>query len=339
MKTNVKIVAIDSYVAQNTVTNDDLTKILDTSDEWISSRTGIKQRRIISGDLTSTDLGIEAANSIINRAIKKSNYNPEDIDLIIAAASAAEDFYPSVACKIQNALMKNGWAKNAVCFDLRAACAGLLYSMNTARAFIKAGIYKNILIVATDATTKYTDWEDRSVCVLFGDGAGAMLLSATDKEDDIKEINLLSDGSCGDYITLKIQGKNCPLVEEIQTKEKPFITMKGKDVYKFVMQEIPPKITELLDKLKMTASDIDYFIPHQSNHRMIEALAKRLEISEEKVISNIDKYGNMSAASIPVAIKEAIDKNEIKLPATVLISAFGAGMTAGNAIIKLNETV
>lgn len=336
---NTKIVAIDSYVAQNIVTNDDLTKILDTSDEWISTRTGIKQRRVISGDMNSTDLGIGAARSVINRAIKKSGYNPKDIDLIIAAASAAEEFYPSVACRIQEDLIKNSWAKNAVCFDLRAACAGLLYSMNVARAFIKSGIYKNVLIVATDATTKYTDWEDRSVCVLFGDGAGAMILTATEDEDDIKGINLLADGSCGDFITLKIQGKNCPLVEEIQTKEKPFINMKGKDVYKFVMQTIPPKINELLAELKMDTSEIDYFVPHQSNHRMIEALAERLEIEEHKVISNIDKYGNMSAASIPVAIKEAIDNKEMKLPATVLLSAFGAGMTAGNAVIKLSETV
>ena len=331
MNIGTKIIAIDCEVASNEITNDDLTKILDTSDEWISSRTGIKKRRVLSENETSTDLGIRAAKKVVKRA----NFNTEDFDLIIAASSAPEEVYPTVACRVQAEI----GAKKAACFDIKAACAGFIYALNTAQAFIKSGLYKNILIVATDATTKFTDWEDRSVCVLFGDGAGAAILCADEKENDILNISLMADGTCGDYITLKTQGKNCPLVEKATDEVKPFIQMKGKDVYKFVMTEIPPKLEELMKDTKLSIDDIDYFIPHQSNQRMIDALAQRLNLTEDKVISNIENYGNMSAASIPVAIRESIDNGEIKLPATVMLSAFGAGMTAGNAILKLNKNI
>lgn len=338
MEKYTKIVSIDFKCADNIISNNDLTQILDTSDEWISTRTGIKERRIIGDDSSSTDLGIEAAKKVVSRAQNKG-FDISKIDLIIAASSAPEDIYPSVACLIQGALN----LENVPAFDLRAACSGFLYSLNTAKAFIKSGIYKNILIVATDATTKYTDWEDRSTCVLFGDGAGAAIISTKedteDKFDDIYGVNLLSDGVFGDYITLKIQGVNCPLVGEIKTKHKPFIEMKGKDVYKYVMQKVPPKIEELLEELNLKTSDIDYFVPHQSNQRMIDALSSRLGFENDKVISNIEHYGNMSAASIPTAIREAIDKNKIKLPATILLSAFGAGMTAANAVIKLEKNI
>lgn len=331
MAIGTKILALDCEVAQNEVTNEDLTKILDTSDEWITTRTGIKKRRVISGDVTSTDLGIAAAKKVVKRA----NFDSEKIDLIIAASSAPEEVFPSVSCRIQAAI----GAKNAACFDTKAACAGFIYSLNIAQAFIKSGIYKNILIVAADATTKFTDWEDRSICVLFGDGAGAVLVTADENNDNIIGIDLLADGDCGDYITLKTQGKNCPLVDEIKTEAKPFIQMKGKEVYKFVMSVIPPKLEELMTKTNTKTEEIDYFIPHQSNQRMIDALAQRLGIEASKVISNIEHYGNMSAASIIVAIREAIDKKEIKLPATVMLSAFGAGMSAGNAILKLEENI
>ncbi len=325
-----KIKAIDFAVADNIITNDDLTQILDTSDEWISTRTGIKERRVIGNDETSTTLGVKAAKKVI----EKINFNPMDFDLIISACSAPEDIYPSTACIIQDAIN----AKNAAAFDLRAACSGFIYSLSVAKAYIKSGMYKNILIVATDTTTKFTDWHDRSVCVLFGDGAGAAIISADEiEEDDIINVKLISDGSVGHYITLKNQKENCPLTEQTHENYNGFINMKGKDVYKFVMQAIPPKIEELLEETNLKIEDIDYFVPHQSNQRMIDSLAQRLNIDESKVISNIKSYGNMSAASIPVAITEAISAGKIKLPATILISAFGAGMTGANAIIKLEK--
>jgi 3-oxoacyl-[acyl-carrier-protein] synthase-3 len=239
MTTGAKIVAIDCEVAKNIITNDDLSKILDTSDEWISSRTGIKKRCVLSGDQTSTDLGIEAAHKVIKRA----NYQGDEFDMIIAASSAPEEVFPSISCRIQAAI----GAKNAACFDIKAACAGFIYALNIGNAFIKSGLYKNILIVATDATTKFTDWEDRSICVLFGDGAGSAILRADENENDIIGIDLIADGTCGDYITLKTQGTNCPLVDKTSQETKPYIQMKGKDVYKFVMQEIPPKLEELFD--------------------------------------------------------------------------------------------
>ena len=331
MNIGTNIVAIDYEVAKNKITNDNLTKILDTSDEWISTRTGIKERRVLSPNETSADLGVRAAKNVIKRA----NYNGDEFDMIIVASSAPEEIYPSVACRIQGEI----GAKKAACFDIKAACPGYVYALNTAQAFIKSGLYKNILIVATDATTKFTDWEDRSVCVLFGDGAGSAILRANENEDDILAIDLLADGTCADYITLTTKGTHCPLVNEENQEIKPYIQMKGKDVYKFVMQEIPPKLEELLTKTNKTISDIDYFVPHQSNQRMIDALAQRLEIEESKVISNIEHYGNMSAASIPVAIREAVDEGKMKLPATVMLSAFGAGMTAGNAIVKLEKNI
>ena len=328
---NTKIIAIDCEVAQNKITNDDLTKILDTSDEWISTRTGIKERRVLSADETSTDLAIKASENVIKRA----NFDPNKIDMIVVASSAPEEVYPSVACRIQGVV----GIPNAACFDVKAACAGFIYALSVADSFIKSGMYRNILVVATDATTKFTDWEDRATCVLFGDGAGAAILSADETENDIIAVDLLADGTCADYITLTTQGTYCPLAKERENEIKPFIQMKGKDVYKFVMQLIPPKLEELMAKTNLTQDKIDYFIPHQSNQRMIDALAQRLELEDNKVISNIEHYGNMSAASIPVAIREGIDEGKIKLPATVILSAFGAGMTAGNAIIKLDKNI
>ncbi|MBR2068648.1 MAG: ketoacyl-ACP synthase III [Candidatus Gastranaerophilales bacterium] len=328
MAIGTKIISIDFETADKVITNDDLTKILDTSDEWIVTRTGIKKRRIIEGNTTSVDLGISAAK----KAVKRCNFNPLDIDLIISACSAPEDIYPSTACLIQKAL----GAKNSACFDLRAACAGFIYSLNTANAFIKSGIYKNILIVATDCTTKFTDWNDRSSCVLFGDGAGAAIVTASN-DDDIIAIELMAEGDCADYITLKVQRDSCPLVQPTEKTSNGFINMKGRDVYKYVMMKIPNKIEELLAKTNTKKEDIDYFIPHQSNQRMIEALAQRLEFDEDKVISNIENYGNMSAASILAALREGVDSGKIKLPAKFVLSAFGAGMTSANAIIKLDK--
>lgn len=331
---STKIIALDCEVADNTITNDDLTKILDTSDEWITTRTGIKERKVISGDTTSTDLGIAAAKKVVKRAQNKG-FDVNSIDLIIVASSAPEDIYPSVSCLIQKELNLK-----CPCFDLRAACAGFIYSLNVARSFIKSSIYKNILIVATDSTTKYTDWTDRSTCVLFGDGAGAAIISSCDdSDDDIIGVELMTDGSVADFITLKAQRDPSPLVNQRETDIKPYIQMKGREVYKFVMQLIPPKLEELLNKTNLKIEDIDYFVPHQSNQRMIDALAQRLNIPPEKVVSNIENYGNMSAASIIVAIRESIDNNKIKLPAKFMLSAFGAGMTAANAIIKLDKNV
>lgn len=327
----VMISGISYSVPKTIITNDDIATLVDTSDEWIRTRTGIEERRVVSGEETSVTIGIEAAKNLITA----KNIAPEEIDLIISATSIPAKAYPAVACEIQAAIH----ADNAVAFDITAACSGLIYAMSIAKAYIASGMYKKVLLVMTDANSKFVDWTDRSVCCIFGDGAGAMLLEPSiDEEDDIIQLDLTAMGTLGDYISLEITGKNCPLAEA--NEEKPLhIHMAGRDVYKFVMTIMPEKIEETFKKARMTSADIDYFIPHQANLRIIDALSSRLGFEQEKVISNIQKYGNTSAASIAIAITEGINNNKIKLPCTALLTGFGAGMTCGNAIVKLREGI
>lgn len=328
MSNNVKISAINFCVPQKVVTNDDLANIVDTNDEWISQRTGIKERRVVSGEENASMLGYQAAKKVLD----KSGLNPLDVELIIVAASSPHKSYPSAACEIQAAL----GCKNAAAFDIKAACSGFIYGMSIAKAYIKSGMYEKILLISTDATSKFVDWTDRSTCVLFGDGAGAAVLEKSDESDDIEHIHLIADGEHKDFISLDIPNANCPLAEKNE-QHSTHILMQGREVYKYVMQKIPAEVKMLLEKAGKTAEDIDYFIPHQANLRMIEALSERLNFPPEKVITNIQKYGNISAASIPSAITEGIESGKITLPCNVLICAFGAGMTIGSAIITLRE--
>ena len=327
MSRGIRISGINFDVPETIITNDDLTKIVDTSDEWIAQRTGIKKRRVVSGDENSCTLGAKAAQKILD----KTGVNPLDIEMIIVASSSPHRAYPSVACELQAFL----GCKNAAAFDIKAACSGFIYGLGIAKGFIKSGMYKKILIVATDATTKFVDWTDRATCVLFGDGAGAALVEADESgEDDIPFINLVADGDNKEFIYLNIPNANCPLAQKEDEKNHN-IVMQGRDVYKYVMQKIPAEVNKILKEANLTADDIDYFIPHQANLRMIEALGPRLNFGEEKIITNIQDYGNISAASIPSVLTEGIKDGRIKLPSTVLICAFGAGMTIGTAIIKL----
>lgn len=327
----VMISGISYSVPKTIITNDDIATLVDTSDEWIRTRTGIEERRVVSGLETSVTLGIDAARNLL----KSKQINPKDIDLIICATSIPAKAYPAVACEIQAAI----GADNSVAFDITAACSGLIYAMSVAKAYISSGMYKKVLLVMTDANSKFVDWADRSICCIFGDGAGAMFLEPSiDGKDDIIQIDLTSMGTLGEYISLEISGKNCPLVEK--NDEKPLhIHMAGRDVYKFVMTIMPEKIEETLNKAKVTVEDIDYFIPHQANLRIIDALSDRLGFEQKKVISNIQKYGNTSAASIAIAITEGIQDKKINLPCTALLSGFGAGMTCGNAVVRLREGI
>lgn len=325
----VEILSIGMAVPETVVTNDDLTKILDTSDEWISTRTGIKQRHIANGDENSTYFGIEAAKD----AIKKSNISGEDVDAIIVASSNPFNIYPSTACVIQDAI----GAKNAVAFDITVACTGMIYALEIGRSFISTGKYKNVLLVATDTNSKFLDWTDRGSCVLFGDGAGSILLSeAKDGVDDILALNINANGSMGKFITMNLIGENCPLVEPAKEGVAK-ITMNGKEVYKFVVQTMPESIMKCLADANLEPKDIDYLVPHQANLRIIEGLQNRLEFSDEKVIVNIDKYGNTSAASVPIALSEGISSGKIKTPSKAILCAFGAGMAWGSAVVRLRE--
>lgn len=331
MNTPIMIAGLGYAVPETIITNEDLTKILDTSDEWITTRTGIKERRVCSGEENAMTLGVSAAKKALNKAKMQS----EEIQLIIAAASVPTMAYPSTACMIQGELN----AKNAAAFDITAACSGLLYAMNIAKAFIESGIYENILIVATDANSKFVDWTDRATCVLFGDGAGAMVMKKSpDGVNDIIELDMFSDATGSEYITMPITGKNCPLVEPCEQKPL-FVSMNGKEVYKFVVTKMPDFIVDCVERANLKPEDIDYLIPHQANLRIIDAMAQRLNYNSDKVVVNIDKYGNTSAASIPIALGEAIEEGKVKLPCKAILTGFGAGMTCGTAIVRLREGV
>lgn len=327
----LKIAGVGYNVPETVITNEDLTKLYDTSDEWISTRTGIKERRVVSGEENAIDLGYKAS---VN-ALEKANIKPEEIDMIIAASSAPPDLYPSIACRIQAKLGAN----KIPAFDITAACSGLIYTLEIARAMIGSGLYKKILLVATDNNSRLCDWSDRGVSILFGDGAGAMVVTeAEDGINDVLAIEVKADGYIGEYLTLPLTGQNCPLVEPCE--EKPVhIKMNGKEVYKFAVKIVPEYIDKCLERLQMKSEEIDYLIPHQANQRIIDAIQQRLNFDDSKVISNIKYYGNTSAASVPIALAEGVESGKIKLPSTAILCGFGAGMTWGVAIVRLREGI
>lgn len=331
MSIPIKIAGVGFKVPNTVITNEDLTKILDTSNEWIKTRTGIEKRHVLSGNETAVEMGIEAAKN----ALSKSGIEAENIDYIIAAASLETHVYPSTACEIQAAI----GAKNAACFDITAACSGFIYGMGIARSLIKSGEAKTVLIVATEGLSRCMDWTDRASCVLFGDGAGSMVLTVSDDEqDDILAVDLKSEGNLGSFIQMPTPGKNCPLVEPNDEK-KMFVTMNGKEVYKYVVTKLPSYIEECVEKSGLKLNEIDYLVPHQANMRIIEALEQRLDFNPANVISNIKDYANTSAASIPIALTEAVEQGKIKLPCTAILTGFGAGMTVGTTVVRLREGI
>ncbi len=328
----LRIAGVGYSLPETVITNDDLTKLYETSDEWIYTRTGIKERRVVSGEENAIDLGFDAAK----KAIEKSGIAPDDIDLILAASSAPPDLYPAIACHIQSRL---GIKKYIPAFDITAACSGLIYGLSIAKAYIASGMYKNILIVATDNNSRLVDWTDRSTSILFGDGAGAVVVTqAEDGIDDIIAIDIKADGNYGHLIELAFDGQNCPLVEQYQPKPKG-IKMNGRGVYTFVAKILPHYVEELIANAGMKAEDIDYLIPHQANIRIIQAVQERLGYPDEKVVTNIKYYGNTSAASIPIALAESVEKGNVKLGTTAVLCGFGAGMTWGGAIVRLREGI
>ena len=328
----LKIAGVGYSIPEAVVTNNDLTKLYDTSDEWIYTRTGIKERRMVSGNQNAVDLGFEAAK----KALAKSGINPDDIDMIIAASSAPPRLYPTIGCLIQ---AKLGIKKQIPAFDITAACTGLIYALSIARAYIASGMAKNILLVATDNNTRLLDWKDRSISILFGDAAGAMVVTASDDGvDDIIALDIHSDGNIGDMIEFPLPGQNCPLVEPCEERESK-ITMNGKEVYKFAVSTVPSYVEDCISKSGLSADEINYLIPHQANQRIIEAIQNRLKYSDDKVISNIKYYGNTSAASIPIALVEGVEQGKVRLDSTAVLCGFGAGMTWGAAVVRLRKGI
>ena len=328
----LRIAGIGYSVPSAVVTNEDLKKLYETSDEWIYTRTGIKERRVVSGNETAIDLGFDAAQ----KALSKSGISIKELDCIIGASSAPPQLYPTLACTIQSKL---GIKNKIPSFDLTAACTGLIYALQIARGFIGAGIYKNILIVASDNNSKITDWTDRGTSILFGDGAGAMVVTASDDEDDIFAIDISSDGSIGQMIQTNMPGQCCPLVKQADEVGNGKIIMDGKEVYKFAVTTVPKYVEHCIELSGMTPDEIDYLIPHQANQRIIEAIQHRLKYNDNKVISNIKYYGNTSAASIPIALVEGVEKGTIKLGSKAVLCGFGAGMTWGACVVRLREGI
>lgn len=326
-KKSIGILGMGSYVPDKVLTNFDLEKIVSTSDEWIRTRTGISERRIAADGIATSDLAVEAAK----RAITDAGFKPKDIPLIIVATITGDYQFPSTACLVQHKL----GIKDAVAFDIGAACSGFIYGLEIARQFITTGKYDKALIIGAEKLSSIIDWEDRNVCVLLGDGAGACVLGGVNEGAGILGNYMSVDGGCGDLLNVPAGGSAMPATYDTIDKHLHFMKMKGREVFKEAVTVMSRSGLEVLKQCNLGIDDIDCIIPHQANIRIIEAIAKRLKISMGKVYTNLDRYGNMSAASIPVALDEAIKNGTIKKGQKVLLVAFGAGFTWGSTVIQV----
>uniref|UniRef100_UPI00286CA7BE beta-ketoacyl-ACP synthase 3 n=1 Tax=Chamaesiphon sp. VAR_48_metabat_135_sub TaxID=2964699 RepID=UPI00286CA7BE len=297
------------------------------SDEWISSRTGIRQRHISNANESLASLATQAAQ----QALDMAGVAATDVDMIILATSSSEDLF-GTACQIQAQL----GATKAVAFDLTAACSGFVFGMVTAAQFLRSGVYQNILVIGADLLSRWVDWRDRNTCVLFGDGAGAVLMQATENVDRLLGFEIRSDGTKNACLNLAFKPELSELIPGVVlTKGKyQYITMNGKEVYRFAIDRVPDAIDKVIHHANLTSDNIDWLILHQANQRIMDAVAERLHIPAEKVISNVAKYGNTSAASIPIALNEAVRSGKIKSGDTIATSGFGAGLSWGAAIFK-----
>jgi 3-oxoacyl-[acyl-carrier-protein] synthase III len=317
-----KIIGTGSCLPPKIITNDDLSKIVDTNDAWIKERTGIAERRVSDEGTATSDLALLAAE----RALSAAGTAPDEIDLILVCTCSPDMLFPSTACILQGKLN----ATNAAAFDLSAACAGFNFGLTTAASFIESGKFKKILLVGADTLTKYLDWTDRGTCTLFGDGAGAAVLTATGKKDDgILSSLIRAEGNLGHHLTMPGGGSRDP-----EEKDGRFIKMNGKEVFKFAVRALETSVRDILAQAGKTAADIDLLIPHQANIRIIDHVSKKMGLPKEKVYVNLQKYGNTSAASIPIALDEALAEGRLKSGDLLVLSGFGAGLTYGANIIK-----
>ncbi|SHM09181.1 3-oxoacyl-[acyl-carrier-protein] synthase-3 [Caldanaerovirga acetigignens] len=319
------IIGLGSYVPERVLTNQDLEKMVETSDEWIRERTGISFRRIADEDMATSDLAAKAARE----AIEMAGVKPEDLDLIIGATVTPDMMFPSTACIVQHEIK----ATRAAAFDLSAGCTGFIYALTVAAQFVASGMYRNVLVFGAEILSKIVDWQDRNTCVLFGDGAGAAVVSAVESGGILESI-LGADGGGKDLLFIPAGGSKEPASFETVKGRKHFIKMNGNEVFKFAVKIMEESTRKVLEKANLTPQDVDLVVPHQANVRIIEAATRRLNISKEKVMVNIDRYGNMSAASIPVALYEAYKARKIKKGDKVVLVGFGAGLTWGANLIE-----
>jgi 3-oxoacyl-[acyl-carrier-protein] synthase-3 len=320
------IIGIGSFVPDRVLTNFDLEKIVDTTDEWIVTRSGIRERRVVDDGVAASDLAVEASK----RALQNASLSSADIDLVICATITGDMPFPATSCLIQDRL----GAKNAAAFDLQAGCSGWVYALATGAQFVRTGVYKHVLVVGVDVLTSVTDWTDRSTCVLFGDAAGAAVIGPTSPDNGVLSVYLGADGSGGDLLKIEAGGSRLPTSEETVRRRQHYIKMNGREVFKFAVRIMSDASIIALEKCGLKASDVDLFVPHQANIRIIEAAAERLKIPFDKVFVNVQNYGNTSAASVPLALDEAYRFGRIKPGDIVVVVGFGAGLTWAAAVLK-----
>jgi 3-oxoacyl-[acyl-carrier-protein] synthase III len=314
------------YVPERIMTNKDLEKIVDTSDEWIRSRTGIEERRIAADNETTSDMGVKAAN----RAILNAGINRNEIDLVILPTISPDYAWPATACITTSKL---GF-KDVPSFDISAACSGFIYGLTVARAMVESGLYKKVLLIAAEKFSTYLDWTDRNTCVLMGDGAGAMIIGPSETSA-IMSTYINSDGSHPEYLCQPGGGSQMPLSQDVLDKKMNFMHMNGKEIYVNAVEKMPLALDKAMQLAGVTAEQVDFTIFHQANIRIIQYIAKKFNVPDEKNIINIQKYGNTSAATIPIAFAEAYEAGRIKKGNIVAFSAFGGGLTWGGAVVRV----
>lgn len=323
---SVGIIGIGSYKPEKIMTNADLEKMVETSNEWIVSRTGIEERRIAEDSQATSDLALEAAK----QALENAKISPEEIDLIIVATMTPDYFTPATAALVQDKL----GAKNAAAFDLSSACSGQVYALVTAQNFIATGMYKKALVIGAETLSKVIDWTDRNTCILFGDGASAMVLGEVEKDYGIKAFNLGADGSGEKALLVPAGGSRMPATKETVEGKEHFLKMMGKEVFKFAVNVIPETVGKTLEKANMKMSDIDLIVPHQANYRIVSAAAKKMDYPEEKFYMNLNKMGNTSGASIGIALCEAYENGLVKKGDNLVFVGFGAGLSYASLVLK-----
>ena len=320
------ITATAKYLPKKTLSNYDLEKMVDTTDDWIISRTGIENRHIVDDNEATSDMGAQIANQLL----EKSGKSPEDIDLILVATSTPDFPVVSTAALVQDKI----GARNAWGYDIVAACTGFVYAMETGARLIESGRYKNIIVIGSDTMSSIIDYTDRNTCVIFGDGGGGVILEPTQKEVGILDAILHIDGSGHKFLTVPAGGSSNPASKETIDNKMHYVYQDGKTVYKFAVKNMADVSKKILDNNNLQGGDIKLFIPHQANRRIIDATAKRCGLEDKQVFVNINKYGNTTAGTIPIALDEAVETNRLEEKDLLLLSAFGGGFTWGSMLIR-----
>ncbi|MBW7458522.1 beta-ketoacyl-ACP synthase III [Paenibacillus sepulcri] len=325
LQSSVGIIGTGKYVPERILTNHELEQMVDTNDEWIVSRTGIRERRIAAPEQATSDLAFHASTA----ALKAAGITAEELDLIIVATITPDMFFPSTACLLQEKL----GAKRAAAFDLSAACSGFIYGLATATSMISTGMYRHVLVVGAECLSRITDYTDRNTCILFGDGAGAVVVGAVPEGRGFKSFELGADGGGGDLLKISGGGSRNPSTAQTIADKQHFIYMAGSEVFKFAVRIMGNAAEEALRKAGMDKGDIDLLIPHQANIRIIQSALNRLSLPEEKSMINLHNYGNVSAASIPIALAEAVEQDRVHDGDRLVMVGFGGGLTWGASVL------